>query len=284
MAGFTGNRIAADMIDVSYWFMFPVGICVATIAMFIGIGGAIMFSPFFMLALNLEPVLAMGAGLTIEIFGFSSGVVGYSRTKSIRYDIVKKLIIFTLPATVIGVAIGRLVSGDILRGLLGALILYLAFHFLRRSMKKAQENPNGTIAVKHPQVDNVVRGINTFGGLLMGMISSGLGEVNQYNFLQRMGLPVRNSSGTSVFLVATSAFIGVCAHLYFLVSSGDIGVFSLVLSIIVFAVPGVIIGAQIGSRLSQRVNHQFMYRFVGSLFIILGIATFLTVGKSLVNF
>ena len=264
--------------------MFPVGICVATIAMFIGIGGAIMFSPFFMLVLNLEPVLAMGAGLTIEIFGFSSGIVGYSRTKSIRYDIVGKLIIFTLTATVIGVVIGRLVPGEILKVLLSALILYLAIHFLRRSMKKTQENPDGTLTVEHPHVDNVVRGINIFGGLLMGMISSGLGEVNEYSFLQRMGLPVHNSSGTSVFLVATSAFIGVCAHLYFLVSTGELDAFSRVLSIIVFAVPGVVLGAQIGSRLSQRVNHKFMYRFVCSLFIILGIATLLTVGKSLVNF
>lgn len=30
------------MIDLSYWFMFPVGIIIATIAMMAGIGGAVL--------------------------------------------------------------------------------------------------------------------------------------------------------------------------------------------------------------------------------------------------
>ena len=61
------------MIDTGLWFMFPVAVGIATIAMLAGIGGAVMFAPFFMLVLRLDPLIALGAGLAIEVFGVSSG-------------------------------------------------------------------------------------------------------------------------------------------------------------------------------------------------------------------
>ncbi len=58
------------MIDTSLWFMFPVAVVIATIAMLAGIGGAVMFSPFFMLVLRLDPLIALGVGLAIEVLAF----------------------------------------------------------------------------------------------------------------------------------------------------------------------------------------------------------------------
>ncbi len=52
------------------------------------------------------------------------------------------------------------------------------------------------------------------GGLLVGMISSGLGEVNKLNFLKKLKMTVPAASGTSVFLVAISAIVVVCPHLF----------------------------------------------------------------------
>ena len=90
-------------------------------------------------------------------------------------------------------------------------------------------------------------------------------------------MPVPAASGTSVFLVAMSAIIGVCTHTYFLFSAGDIAVFSRVLSLLIFTVPGVVLGAQVGVLLSNRINRQSMGKFVGVLFVILAILTILTI-------
>ncbi len=49
-----------------YWFMFPISIAIATIAMSTGIGGAVFFSPIFMLALKIEPSVAIGTALITE--------------------------------------------------------------------------------------------------------------------------------------------------------------------------------------------------------------------------
>ena len=69
-------------------------------------------------------------------------------------------------------------------------------------------------------------------------------------------MTVPSASGTSVFLVAMSATIGVCTHTYFLLISGDIAIFSHVLSILIFTIPGVVLGAQVGALLSNRINRK----------------------------
>ncbi len=40
------------------WYLFPVSILIATIAMASGIGGAVFFSPLFIFVLKLEPSVA----------------------------------------------------------------------------------------------------------------------------------------------------------------------------------------------------------------------------------
>jgi len=57
---------------MQFWYMLPVAIIVATIAMASGIGGATFFAPIFMLALGLSPEVAIGTGLITEVFGFAS--------------------------------------------------------------------------------------------------------------------------------------------------------------------------------------------------------------------
>ena len=268
------------MLDTSLWFMFPVAVAIATIAMLAGIGGAIMFAPFFMLVLRLDPLIALGAGLAIEVFGFSSGVVGYWRKKVINFDIVKQLIVLTIPATIVGVILGRVFPVFILKIMLALLILYLAYQFLLRGKECLPKDPRCTgasVISGKVVLSKTVKATSMMGGLLVGMISAGLGEINELNFLQKTKLSVPSASGTSVFLVTMSAIVGVCAHAYFLVSQGELSIFTNVLSLLLFTIPGVVLGAQIGVLLSNVINRNFMGKFVGILFVILAVSTFLTV-------
>ena len=215
--------------------MFPVGIAIATVAMMAGIGGAALFAPFFMLVLRLEPRIALGAGLVIEFFGFSSGVIGYWRKREIEFGIVKKLVVFSVPATVAGVLLGRLFPAVALQLMLALLLLYLAYQFLFEGKKCLPKDPRCT-GISASRVKGVVtpaiRGTSFLGGLLVGMISAGLGEINELNFLQKMKLPVPSASATSVFLVAMSATVGSFFHAYFLVQHGETSIFTNVISIL----------------------------------------------------
>jgi uncharacterized membrane protein YfcA len=260
--------------------MFPVAVGIATIAILAGIGGAVMFAPFFILVLKFDPLIALGAGLVIEVFSFSSGIIGYWRKKVIHFNIVKQLILFTMPATIVGVILGRLIPVFILKVMLTLLILYLAYQFLWKGKECLPKDPRCTSIgsfTKKVAINNTIKTTSFLGGMLVGMISAGLGEINELNFLKKLQLPVPSASGTSVFLIAMSAIVGVGAHAYFLVSQDELSIFNNILSLLIFTIPGVIIGAQVGVLLSNKIDHKSMGKFVGVLFAILAILTLLTV-------
>ncbi len=255
------------MIDSSLWFLFPVAVAIASTAMMAGIGGAALFAPFFMLVLKLEPLVALGAGLVIEFFGFSSGVIGYWRKRAIDFGIVRQLIVFTVPATVAGVLLGRVIPAQVLQAMLATLLAYLTYQFLLTGKECVPKHPDATghhAPGERAPLTARNKGGGLMGGLLVGMISAGLGEINEYTFLKRLQLPVATASATSVFLVAMSATIGAAFHAYFVVSQGEIAVFERVISIIVFTVPGVI-------------NPRLMGRLIGVLFGVLAVLTLLLV-------
>ena len=264
------------MIDLGFWFLLPIGIVISSIAMMAGIGGALLFSPFFMLVLGLDPLTAFSASLVIEMFGFSSGVIGYWRQHSINFHVVKELLIYTIPATLMGVFIGRFVPHIILTLIITGLMLYLAYRLLIIKEKCIPKHPHFTGVHKNHDHDYIslnLKASSFFGGLLLGMISAGLGEVNEFNFLKKLRLSIPLASGTSVFLVALSAIIGVFFHGLFLFKEADLSIFSSILSLIIFTVPGVIIGAQIGVRLSKRIKPRIMHKGIGLLFLLLGLIT-----------
>lgn len=268
------------MIDLSLWFMFPIGILIATIAMTFGIGGAIMFSPFFILVLKLDPVLAIAASLFIEMFGFSSGVIGYLRKKSINFEIVKELIVYAIIGTIIGVTFARIFDGSTLKMILAILLLSLSYKFFISKEKKGRGKRfifDKICKSNAFLVDCVGKMFCFIGGLLLGLVSSGLGELNEYTLIKRMHLKPSIASGTSVFLVAICAIIGVIAHTIFLIKSGNLGAFREVFSIIVFTVPGVLIGGQIGPHISSKLSISKAEKALGILFLFLSILLILTI-------
>ena len=63
----------------SVWWVFPVSVAIATVALSTGVSGALFFSPFFLLVVGLHPAQAIGAGLMTELFGTSFGTLNYIR-------------------------------------------------------------------------------------------------------------------------------------------------------------------------------------------------------------
>jgi len=71
---------------------------------------------------------------------------------------------------------------------------------------------------------------------------------------------------TSVFVVAITALVAAGGHLFQFVQSGG-DVLGTIASIVIFAVPGVIIGAQPGSWATSRIPQRILELTLGILFI-----------------
>jgi uncharacterized membrane protein YfcA len=279
-------------VSLEYWYLFPIAILIATIAMASGVGGATFFSPLFILALGLPPEVAIGTGLITEVFGFASGLFAYIRKRLIDFSLGLTLLVVTIPLALVGTWVAGLVDAEILKVILGVGLFAVALSVLRAPEHKDVVRMNETIDQEYGgekaetclvtaegeqvcyTVCNKTEGrlISGVGGLFVGMISTGLGELNGYFLLQRCRVPSRVSVATSVFVVALTALAASIGHFYQFTQAGS-QVLTTVLNIVIFTVPGVIIGGQLGSRVASRISQHTLERGLGVLFILVGALT-----------
>ena len=270
-----------------YWYMLPVSILIATIAMASGVEGATFFAPFFMLALRLSPEVAIGTGLITEVFGFASGLFAYARQRLIDFSLGISLLMVTIPAAISGTWLSSRLAPDFLKIILGVGLVAVGLSFLRALRQRQVVMIDEEIHTSITQSDHLTRlvaangeeiqykvcnktegrAISGIGALFMGLVSTGLGEMNGYFLLQRCRVPSKVAVATSVFVVATTALIAASGHLMHFVQIGGPAL-TTVLSLAVFTVPGVIIGGQIGSLVAARIPQRVLEISLGMLFVL----------------
>jgi hypothetical protein len=278
--------------SLEYWFMFPASILVSTLAMASGVEGATFFSPLFILALRLSPEVAIGTALITEVFGFASGLFAYTRKKLIDFRLGLNLLVVTIPLAIIGTVIAGIIDSVYLMIILGVGLFVVALSFLRQPEHKdvvlmdreivdeyGGKNAQTVLVTAEGEeirytVCNRTEGriLSGIGALFMGMVSTGLGEMNGYFLLQRCRVPSKVSVATSVFVVAVTALVASTGHFIQFVKNGG-GVLETVLSLIIFTVPGVIIGGQIGSKISSKIPQRALEVGLAILFIIVAALT-----------
>ncbi|MGC9346682.1 MAG: sulfite exporter TauE/SafE family protein [Anaerolineae bacterium] len=277
---------------LEYWFMLPAAALIAAVAMASGIGGATFFAPLLIIGLQLPPEVAIGTGLITEVFGFASGLYAYTRKRLIDYRLGVSLLVVTIPTALLGTWLAGYVSPEILKTILGVGLFAVALSFLRAPDHTdivhldaaILDEYGGDLAETHIytadgedihyKVCNRTEGrlIAGIGGLFVGLISTGLGELDEYFLLQRCRVPSKVSVATSVFVVAFTALAASAGHLVRFVQAGE-ETLSTVASIVLFTAPGVILGAQLGSRVASSIPQRILERGIGVLFIIVALLT-----------
>ncbi len=270
---------------LSVWYIFPIAIFIATIAMIFGIGGAIFFSPLFLIGMNLPPDMAIAIGLLTEVFGFSSGLIGYARNNLINYHLGTRILPFTIVAALLGAFLGKYVPSFILEILLAIVLFLLAIAFLKREKTTIYSSfplhpgeNKGKIMKKWFDIWQDFKKkpslflASAIGGLFVGLVSTGLGEINEFNFVKRLNMRTDLAAGSSVFIVAITALSASLFNLSYF-SAADTNDLMIIAQIALFAIPGVIIGAQLGVRLSKKIDRSKALRVLPLLFFVLGILT-----------
>ncbi len=108
--------------------------------------------------------------------------------------------------------------------------------------------------------------------MFVGMISTGLGELNGYYLMQRCRVPSNVAVATSVFVVAVTALAAATGHLVQFVQIGGEAL-NTVLSLVIFTVPGVIVGGQLGASVAASIPQPVLERALGVLFLLIAALT-----------
>ncbi|MDY6789401.1 MAG: sulfite exporter TauE/SafE family protein [Candidatus Nanohaloarchaea archaeon] len=278
---------------LQYWWMFPIAFVIALAVNTVGISGAALFVPFFvlifpLLASPLGPAQSVKLGLITEAFGLSSSAFAF-----ISYGLVdKKLGLYTALGAASFVIAGSILAGYIPEFLFhfliaGALLLsvYLLTHSERAKSKAecikndeighhVEGHENATLesmdgkTYKYCRTGYQKREIGYgIGGLFQGLAGFGIGELGIVSMLMTK-IPIRVAIGTSHVVVALTAIIASASHISQSLLAGT----GTPWNIVAMTVPAVIIGGQIAPFVSAKMETDTLEHFVAGLFVVLSIA------------
>lgn len=274
--------------SLDYWYLFPISIAVATLAMASGIGGAVFFSPIFLLWLRLEPSVAVGVALVTELFGFSSGLFAYARAQLIDYRLGAQLLVFAIPGAILGVVGGDLFPGVVLKAIFAVGLVFIGLQLFLSWRQEQKEALDEIIEAEAEQgfaselVDrsgrvyrytvcnkSLGRTFAAVGGAFLGMISVGLAELQEYHLVARCKVPSPVAVGTSIFVVVVTVFVASAGHVYGFAREGD-EVLREAMNVAAFTIPGVLIGGQLGPKAQAHVDPDKMKVLVSWIFMAVG--------------
>ena len=142
----------------AYAFMLPVSAAVATACQLAGIGGAALFSPIFLLGFPLlgddypldSAAAAIATALLTEVFGFASGLIGYSRRGLVCWPVVLHFARISVPAAFAGAVCAGTVAHQptLLRSVYSALMLSLSAMLLLSSHDNGNLEDGGAVELE----------------------------------------------------------------------------------------------------------------------------------------
>ncbi len=283
-----------------YWFMFPVAMCVATSAMLSGIGGAAMFIPVFVIIFPmlgpeypLNTAAAIGSALFTEVFGFSSGFVGYYRKRLIDFRSAVPFFSVSIPVAILGALMLALLQEHetFLKTAYACLMLVLCPVIFRhtppaemylehgaegpdkdhkRAVRTITDREQRTYTYRAPLLGALGAAVTSIGAFLTGLLGVGIGEVIMPQLVKRNHVPVAVAAATSVFIVIVTIAAASFTQVAALIAAG--GANAIPWNLVCYTVPAVIIGGQIGPWLQGRIAQRALERAIAALFGIIGLA------------
>lgn len=238
---------------------FPAGIIIASVVSAVGIGGGILWMPFFILFLKLTPETAVVTSLLVQTAGMGSGSLAFVRKKTADLPLAGFFLALTIPGLALGALFTRVLSSANLELALGMLTLTTAFLFVSVNHKYAD---TGLHRVPVKQAFRY-SGIIAVLAVASGMLSVSIGEWLVPLMRSQLKIRMRAAVATSIVTIFGTCIAGAIFHLVF-GAVADVSVFA-------WAVPGVIIGGQIGPRLTERINERMLKDVFVFLLTLIGI-------------
>ena len=245
-----------------------VGLLVGVLISLTGMGGGAIITPFLILVMKVNPVLAIGTDLVFAAATKWVSGVQHKRQKNVRLRVVAWLALGSLPMSFLTssfVLTRHARSNDPLESLLpkilGAVLIFVSLYTLARLFNWIKVNED----INWPPKWALVL-IGAFGGGLVGLTSVGSGTVIMASLLIFFSLPPTQLVGLDVMHGALLATVP--AGVYAL--GGQVA-WPLVGLLLLGSIPG----AWLGTRLIKRVPQRLVRGTLSAFLLFAGVRLFI---------
>ena len=230
---------------------------------FAGMSAAAAISPMLITFLKMDPYMAVGIALSSDVL--ASAVSAYIYRKNKNLDIKNGMIMMVtvLLFTVVGSYIASLLPAATMGNFSVFMTLLLGIKFIVKPVMTTKETMQG-VSAKKRAIQSVICGIVI--GLICGFVGAGGGMMMLLILTSVLGYELKTAVGTSVFIMAFTAFTGAASH-FMIGGAPDWIVFILC---VVFT----LIWARIAARFANKATPETLNRATGIILVILGIVVF----------
>lgn len=241
-----------------------VGVLIASFAAMIGIGGGLLWAPFFILILKIDPHRAILYSFAIQAVGMGSATVANMRKGLIYWKLALGLLVPIFFGVMLGAFLNQRLANPILleRGL-GVLSITVSIYFASRTeyYKIVLNEDRSTRPTRQ------IRLLSSLFGTVSGVFSIGISDFLIPLFRGKLKIPMQNAIGTTLFLNFSLALIGAVFHT--MLSREPVTMDAL--NVLLPAWAGVVVGGQLGPRLSSIVDDNRLKEIFIFVLIIIGI-------------
>ncbi|WP_211206546.1 sulfite exporter TauE/SafE family protein [Cellulomonas gilvus] len=242
------------------WTMAAAAFGIGIVVGLTGMGGGALMTPVLVLFFNVPPLTAVSSDLVASAVMKPVGSAVHLRHGTVNLQLVKWLVIGSVPSAFCGVLLLQLFSDDeqvqhTIKIALGVALLLTAIGLVVRAYLRLAERarrrdghadplPTGTPRVTVRPLPTVLLGV--VGGLIVGLTSVGSGSLVIIGLMMLYpGLKASQLVGTDLVQAVPLVASAAVAHALF----GDLDM-AITWPLLIGSIPGVFIGAQMSARLT----------------------------------
>ena len=231
---------------------------------FAGMSAAAVITPMLITFLGMPAYEAVGIALASDVL--ASAVSAYTYGKNKNLDIKNGLVMMltVLCFTMVGSWVASKMPNQTMGSFSTGMTLLLGIKFIVRPVMTTKEAMEGVSARKRV-VQSVLCGI--FIGLICGFVGAGGGMMMLLILTSVLGYELKTAVGTSVFIMAFTAFTGAVSH-FVIGGAPDL----LVLALCVLFT---LLWARVAARFANKAEPAVLNRATGVVLVALGAAILL---------
>lgn len=227
---------------------------------FAGLSAAAVISPMLITFLGMEPYMAVGIALSSDVLASAVSAYTYGKNKNldVRNGII--MMISVLIFTIVGSYVSSLVPSATMGNFSVFMTFLLGIKFIVKPVMTTKESMESVSAQKRA-VQSVVCGIAI--GFICGFVGAGGGMMMLLILTSVLGYELKTAVGTSVFIMAFTAFTGAVSHF----AIGGTPDWTVWILCVIFT----FLWARIAAIFANKATPKTLNRATGIILVILGI-------------
>ena len=226
-----------------------------------GLSAAAVISPMLITFLHVNAYEAVGIALASDVLASAASAYTYKKNKNIDVKNGMIMLISVLIFTLVGSYAASFLPQTTMGGFSMFMTLFAGVKFIFRPVMEAKES-NKNRSKKKAAIQSVACGIAV--GLICGFVGAGGGMMMLLVLVSVLGYELKTAVGTSVFIMAFTAFTGAASHF----AIGGMPDWTVWILCVVFT----LIWARIAALFANKATPKTLNRVTGVILVVLGIA------------